>query len=210
VQEEAHFKQFLRVQKNYRDSSANWACIWVNQFIQQFPDWEQNREETLEKFRSDLQKRKQEWVVKKAQDAIILYFLFNDTNKAKKRVQMGKNPVWITYRAELYQRTQEYIRIKHLSIRTEKTYLSWLKRFFDFIETNFELTGKNIPSAITADHLRAFFRSILCMNVEGLTLVLRAKKRKRLPVVLNRDEIAAILNGLRQPFRLMASLIYLT
>ena len=233
MQEEAHFKQFLRVQKNYRDSSANWACIWVNQFIQQFPDWEGNREESLEKFRSDLQKRKQEWVVKKAQDAIILYFLFNDTNKAKKRVQMGKNPVWITYRAELYQRTQEYIRIKHLSIRTEKTYLSWLKRFFDFIETNFDLTGKNIPSAITADHLRAFlsylaikrkisaatqeqafnalllfFRSILCINVEGLTSVLRAKKRKRLPVVLNRDEIAAILNGLRQPFRLMASLIY--
>ncbi len=60
MQEEAHFKQFLQVQKNYNELNANWACIWVDQFIQQFPDWEENREETLEKFRSDLQKRKPE------------------------------------------------------------------------------------------------------------------------------------------------------
>ncbi len=105
MQEESHFRQFLQVQKNYNELNANWACIWVDQFIQQFPDWEENREETLEKFRRDLQKRKQEWVVKKAQDAIILYFLYLDLHISETSVQMGKNPVWITYRAELYQRT---------------------------------------------------------------------------------------------------------
>ena len=56
--------------------------------------------------------------------------------------------------------------------------------------------------------LMTLFRHVLHIEIEGLASVIRAKKRKRLPVVLDRDEVSALLRNLHAPFRLMASLMY--
>lgn len=61
---------------------------------------------------------------------------------------------------------------------------------------------------LALNSLMTLFRHILHIDLDGLASVIRAKKRQRLPVVLDREEVSALLKNLPQPFRLMASLLY--
>ena len=54
-----------------------------------------------------------------------------------------------------------------------------------------------------------FYRHILKLELDGKLDFRRAKKPQRLPVVLSRDEINRLLDGISTaPYRLMASLLY--
>ena len=103
------------------------------------------------------------------------------------------------------RQVREVIRLKHHSLHTEKAYLAWTHRFLDFVWSKKlvqEAKGKKGNYIITADHLRAFlsylaldvhvsaetqeqapngllvlFRTIFHIDIEGLSSVLRAKKR---------------------------------
>jgi len=140
---------------------------------------------------------------------------------------------WDAFSAKLMRQVRELLKLKHRSLRTEKTYLAWTRRFLDFVWSKRLVRDANGVFQFSADLLRAFlshlaidarvsastqeqalnallvlFRLVLHIEIEGLSSVLRAKKRKRLPVVLSRDEVFALLANLKQPFRLMASLMY--
>ena len=103
------------------------------------------------------------------------------------------------------RQVREVIRLKHHSLHTEKAYLAWTHRFLDFVWSKKlvqEAKGKKGNYIITADHLRVFlsylaldvhvsaatqeqalngllvlFRTIFHIDIEGLSSVLRAKKR---------------------------------
>lgn len=145
----------------------------------------------------------------------------------------GANELWTVYASKLVRQVRELMRLKHRSIRTEKTYLAWTRRFLDYVWEKKLVRAVNGGFQFSADQLRAFlshlaidarvsaatqeqalnallvlFRLVLRVEIDGLSSVLRAKKRKRLPVVLSREEVSALLGTLRQPFRLMASLMY--
>jgi integron integrase len=150
--------------------------------------------------------------------------------------EQSENPekeTWVKYSAKMMKEVRELIRLKHRSLRTEKSYLAWTRRFLEFVENKKRLPcGENGPQII-ADHLRSYlsylavecrvsaatqeqalnallvlFKLVLHIEIDGLTSVIRAKKRKRLPVVLSRPEVSALLGHLGKPYRLMASLMY--
>ena len=127
---------------------------------------------------------------------------------------------------ELFMQVREVARLKHLSYRTEQTYLHWIKRFIAF-------HGKRHPKNLGAPEIRAFlshlalhgevtastqnvaFSALLFMyreilGVESIDLegTLRARRPQRLPVVLTRQEITGLLAQLQEPFHLMAGLLY--
>ena len=52
------------------------------------------------------------------------------------------------------------------------------------------------------------YRVILGLGIEGLEEVVRAKRPQRVPLVLSREEVAAVLRQLSGPTSLMASLMY--
>jgi len=133
----------------------------------------------------------------------------------------------------MMSQVRELVRLKHHSLRTEKTYLAWTRRFLAFIEKQKSAPIEDGRPVLTANHLRLYlgylasgrkvsaatqeqalnallllFRSILHIEIDGLAGVLRAKKRKRLPVVLSKDEVRRLLANLREPYWLMASLMY--
>jgi integron integrase len=52
------------------------------------------------------------------------------------------------------------------------------------------------------------YRKVLDIQLDHIDNVIRAKPTRRIPVVFTRHEVTAILNNLRQPYRLMVSLMY--
>ena len=240
----ANFLEYLKKQNRFSEEDRKWISIWVTRFSEQFPAWEEDRDGALLQFCKRLASYKKDYVVMRAQRAISIYFAYLDSQKRAELSQKeaplsGKhsegaaaNP-WVSFRGHIYKTLQEHIRIKHLSIRTEKTYLAWTNRFMDYLESYIKPEWLDGRPSIQADHLRSYlshlavkrkisaatqeqafnallllFRVVLHVDVDGLSSVLRAKRRRRLPVVLTRSEVGQLISQLQNPYRLMASLMY--
>ena len=126
----------------------------------------------------------------------------------------------------LVQRVRQAIRARHYSHRTEKAYVGWIRRYIEFYRgrdvtllggpevmrylTSLAVRGKVAAStqnqAFSA--LLFLYRDLLGVAVDGLDDVIRAKRPERLPLVLSRAEVEAILAQLQGSAWLMASLLY--
>jgi integron integrase len=111
-------------------------------------------------------------------------------------------------------------------VRTEEAYVSWIKRFILFHgkrhpldmgepEIAQFLSALAIKKQVTASTqnqalcaLLFLYREVLAQDVGWLEDVVRAKRPRRLPVVLTRHEIKALLSALPGVKWLMASLLY--
>jgi integron integrase len=118
------------------------------------------------------------------------------------------------------------MRVKHYSLRTEKTYVDWIKRFILH-------HGKRHPKDMGAAEVEAFltylaverhvsastqnqaksallylYKEVLALELPWLDDVTQAKAPKRLPVVLTQSEVQAVLNRLDGTMWLIASLLY--
>jgi integron integrase len=138
---------------------------------------------------------------------------------------MSAPPV-ILKKPKLLDQLREALRSRHYSNRTEETYYHWVKRFIYFHrlrhpaemsepEINAFLTHlavRNKVSSSTQNQalsaLLFLYRHVLGRGIGSLEGVIRARKPKRLPVVMTRDEVKAVLDRLRRDTRLMASLMY--
>ncbi len=117
------------------------------------------------------------------------------------------------------------IRRRHYSISTEQTYETWLKRFMLFHKRGAETlhapeviafldhlaVKRNVTASTQSLALNAlvfYYSHVLQHPLGELEGINRAKKPKRLPVVLSRTEIRALLGFLSGTHWLMASLMY--
>ncbi len=72
-------------------------------------------------------------------------------------------------------------------------------------------TGRNVAAATQAQALAAIlflYKRVLCIDLPWIGNVTRARRPKRLPVVLTRAEVRTLLGNLRGPYRVIASLLY--
>lgn len=127
---------------------------------------------------------------------------------------------------KLLDQVRGKIRLKHYSIRTEQAYVDWIKRFvlhFDkrhprelgAVEVEQFLTHLAVHGKVAASTqnqaksaLLFLYKEVLAVEFPWLDNVERAKVPKRLPVVLNRDEVQAVLSRLAGTHWLIASLLY--
>ncbi len=118
------------------------------------------------------------------------------------------------------------IRTRHYSPRTEEVYVGWIRRFILF-------HGKRHPLAMGTPEINAFlshlardrgvrpstqnqalcallflYREILGRDLGFLEDVTRAKRKKKVPTVLNRTEVLRILEALHGDKRLIVGLLY--
>lgn len=136
-------------------------------------------------------------------------------------------PAWLPAdEAELLARYRDALEARHYSGRTARSYGPWVERFLarfpgrdprrmgeeeinEFL-THLAVEGK--VSASTQNQALAavlfLFRQVLMRPVGELKELVRAKKAARLPVVLSREEVRAVLAGLRGDKRLAAALMY--
>jgi integron integrase len=126
----------------------------------------------------------------------------------------------------LRDQVRAVIRVNRYSIRTEKSYWYWIRFFIRFHqmkhprdmgpkEVNEFLTWlavtRNVAAATQAQALNALvflYAKVLDIPLGEIGSVIRSKKPKRLPVVLSHDEAMAIIEKLKGPYRLLASLMY--
>ncbi len=126
----------------------------------------------------------------------------------------------------LLESVRDVMRLKHYSLRTERTYCHWIKRFIRFhgmrhptemaeLEVGQFLTDlartENVSASTQNQALSALlflYKQVLKQEIGWLNQVERAKRPARLPVVLNRDEVRKIFARLHGTARLMAGLLY--
>ena len=126
----------------------------------------------------------------------------------------------------LMDRVREAIRARHYSPRTEDAYVAWIKRFIFFHnkrhpaemaepEINAFLTHLAVKEKVSASTqnqalsaLLFLYRHIIGREVGDLGEVVRARKPKRIPAVMTRDETKVVLAHLTGDKWLMASLMY--
>ncbi len=126
----------------------------------------------------------------------------------------------------LLDRMRTALRARHYSRRTERTYLGWVRRYIFFhnvrhpaemseAEINAFLTHLAVKGKVSASTqnqalsaLLFLYRHVIGREVGDLGNVIRARKPKRLPVVMTREEVKAVLAQLEGDKLLMASLMY--
>jgi integron integrase len=143
---------------------------------------------------------------------------------AQTRVALGLFPRQSTPR--LYDRAVEVFRTLHDSRRSEEAYLHWIGRFIRFLggqhprqsrepQVNRFLTHLAVDDQVSASTqyqaltaLLFLYERVLQEPLDRIVGVIRAKKPRRLPVVLTADEVARLFAHLSGTPRLIAMLLY--
>jgi integron integrase len=126
----------------------------------------------------------------------------------------------------LLDRVRAELRLRHYSPRTENAYVAWIRRFVLFhgkrhpavlgeAEVTRFLTDLAIRRQVSASTqnqalaaLLFLYGHVLGEELPWLAGLVRARRPPRLPVVLTRDEVVAVLNEMQHVPRLVASLLY--
>jgi site-specific recombinase XerD len=126
----------------------------------------------------------------------------------------------------LLEQVHEAIRLLHYSRRTEEAYVHWIRRFIFW-------SGKRHPATLGESEVTAFlshlaternvaaatqnqalaallflYKQVLGRELGWFDDLVRAKRPVRLPVVLTRGEVTALLGQLKGAHWLMASVLY--
>jgi integron integrase len=127
---------------------------------------------------------------------------------------------------KLLNRLREALRARKYSQRTEQSYVMWVKRFIRFHnlrhpsdmaepEINTFLTHLAVERKVSASTqnqalsaLLFLYRHVLDKEIDELGEVIRARRPRRLPVVMTRDEVRAVLRRLSGEKWLVAALLY--
>ena len=125
----------------------------------------------------------------------------------------------------LMDRIRSEIRVRHYSIRTEEAYTSWIRRYIQFHrrhprdldgdDLNRFLTHLAVEGRVAVSTQRQalsailfMYRHVLKIQLDWLDDVVRARQLRRLPTVLSRDEVTAVLAHLQGTAQLVVLLLY--
>lgn len=128
---------------------------------------------------------------------------------------------------KLLEQVRERLRVKHYALRTERSYLQWIRQFIYF-------HNKRHPRDMAAAEIEAFlsylavdrqvspatqnqalsallflYKEVLVIQLPWLDGIVRAKPSRHLPVVLSVYEVRALFDALDEPvLRLFCRLLY--
>ncbi len=118
------------------------------------------------------------------------------------------------------------LRVRHYSVRTEKAYCAWIRRFIlhhdkrhpnelgagevqqflDHLARDRAVSASTQNQALAA--LLFLYNDVLAITLEKQLSLVRAQRPERIPVVLTPSEVKTVLAELRGPVLLVASLLY--
>lgn len=126
----------------------------------------------------------------------------------------------------LLDRVKSSLRLRHYSLRTQESYIQWIKRFILYhkkrhpnemgkIEVESFLTylatDRHVAASTQNQALSAIlylYKHVLEQDIEWIDNVVRAKRPKYLPTVLSQNEVKMLLHELSGTYQLIAQLLY--
>lgn len=141
-------------------------------------------------------------------------------------VLVYEHPAASGQKPRLLDQVRQAIRGRHYSPRTERAYVDWIKRFILFHKKRhpLEMAEKEISSFLTDLAVRGkvspstqsqalsailfLYREVLKQDVPWIDDIIRAKAPKRVPLVMTREEVRAVMDNMTGTNWLMASLLY--
>ncbi len=156
------------------------------------------------------------------------YTVFMDSYKQpdKPRRPRSEPPAPPLTAVRLLDQVRERIRYKHYSLRTEQQYVYWVRafvrfhglrhpremgapeveRFLSWLAAERKVAVSTHKQALAA--LLFLYRNVLDTDLPWLSEFERPKTPVRLPSVLSRDEVSAVLAAMEGPMADLASLVY--
>ena len=128
--------------------------------------------------------------------------------------------------ARLLDQVRERIRYLHYSLRTEESYLHWIRAFIRFHGRRHprELGGEQVEAFLmwlanernvaVSTHRQALsallflYQKVLGLDLPWMQSIGRPQRKARLPVVLSADAVARVLAQLQGEHRLLAQMLY--
>jgi integron integrase len=218
------FKTFLKQKGSIKPQYVPFYVKWVADcyaFLDS-PPTARLRSEAKKEFLSQIAKNHEDWQVRQADAALRLYDYFL-SRESKAGSSGGSTPEeWQALEGKL----RHALRLRQRSYNTEKTYIMWLRGFRSFVgdKSPSRLEGRDLQDFLS--HLAVerrvspatqnqalnavvfFFRHVLEKDVENVISAVRARQRRRLPVVLTAREVERIFDRMAGVQRLMAMLTY--
>ena len=229
------FQDFLASRKLVPEKNVPYYARWVSNFLD-FSNKSQDVSYDLrvEAFLNYLKPQKDivDWQVQQAKEALQLYIehFLKDNSPIIYINSISKGETLIDI-PQILSKMREAIRIKHYSYRTERTYIDWAKRFYDY---TLNVKKKNAKlNELDSDDVKDFlsylaiklrvssstqnqafnallflFRDVLKIGLFGLDKTVRAKRGLRLPVVLTVEETQELFKHVKGKHLLILQLLY--
>lgn len=219
------FARFLKEHATLETHDARRYVYWVGQCLASAgPGAKAPSPAAVARFLDELGRNEARENVEQAREAIRLYAFFEQ--RASSESGRAPTPASGGEWAVLSEELTRIARLKHLSLRTERSYLGWLRRFGAF-------TNGTPPATLTRRHVEGFlsflaveekvaastqnqafsallflYRHVLGQDLGDMSSTVRAREKHRLPVVLSQGEVRTVLDLLPAPYGLMARMIY--
>jgi integron integrase len=230
------FQKFLTDKGLASKKHAPFYARWAGKFLaysnnNDEPDLEKRMEIFLARLMKD--QNIADWQVEQARDALKLYLYHYDGNELSRldpaMPRIGKNTCLEL--PQVIMSLRDSIRIKHYAYKTERSYIGWAKRFYEYLSKmkKKDLLKENPSSDNVRDFLshlalklkvssstqnQAFnallflFREVLMAELVDLKKTVRAKRGPKLPVVLSKEEMGQIFNCASGKNLLFLQLLY--
>lgn len=126
----------------------------------------------------------------------------------------------------LLDQVRDALRLRHYSLRTEATYIQWIKRFILFHDKRHPLemgeqeitaflthlaVDKHVSPSTQNQALAAIlflYKEALARDLDWMDGIVRAKRPERIPEVLSPEQVRKLIDQLEGTHQLMARLIY--
>lgn len=231
------FQDFLVSHNMTSKKTSSYYAYWVSSFLQ-FTNEHENLKVDLQikAFLDFLENDKKiaDWKIQQARKAVQLYlngFLQEHSanlGEANKYTANTKNQF---NQMDILNKIREFMRIKHYSYKTERSYLDWVKRFYDYVINQkgtdvslYKFGCENVRSFLSYlainkrvasstqnqafNALLLLFREILKIDLKDLGQTVRAKRGPKLPVVLTVEEIQKIFTCVKEQKLLFIQFLY--
>jgi len=202
-------------------------------FCQKYQFNESNSQSLPNFIRKLKEKRQTDVQQKQANEAIHIYYELirskssNNTSELPKHTPKPEGDYLVKGNWQAaYKQLSNEIKVRHYSPKTLKSYSIWVRKlqyfskskdtallsttdvkdFLTFLAVKQKVSASSQNQAFNA--LLFFFRHVLNREFGKIDGMVRAKRKRYIPVVLSREEIDAIVGNLKYPYDLVVKLLY--
>ncbi len=227
----AGYADYIRSRQLVKSEQVDWYVKWVRRFLE-FAEADGTRdfEKCLLLFLENLRQDKgaQDWQVGQAKNAVRIYYY-----QFRRDPVSASRPSWLTDLdvsdlKQVSEAARAVLRLKNYAYRTEETYLSWMGRFYGYLQVNRGagavpdtgdvrnyLTHLALDQKVSASTQNQAFNALLFLCREVISLELeemdknvRARQGRKLPVVLSVEEMRRLFAHVPEEHLLKVRLIY--